>query len=186
MADLWFSGRERNENGQDFLRAFCRTVTEDKDRARLFVYYLRSGSVADDWWDELPAEKKTNWPTIKEEFTKRWPVIRAAQKTENECISELRAMVLSKDDLFKKEIWGGTEVYSHFVWASKMEELVRDAGLWDSRAYMGECLKNLPWAVRLVLGQVKGWEDLLRGLRYLDINELERARAGARKESAAP
>ncbi|KAJ3544635.1 hypothetical protein NMY22_g2716 [Coprinellus aureogranulatus] len=147
--ELWFWGDEPNENGQDFLRAFCRTVVEDEQRVEQFVYYLHSGSVADDWYNDLPEDTKKDWNSVKEEFTKRWPIIRRARKTQSQCISELREMKLSEDDLFKKETWGWQrQVYSHVAWACKMEELVRGARLWDTDILLDEIKSRLPRAIK--------------------------------------
>ncbi|KAJ3516240.1 hypothetical protein NMY22_g14257 [Coprinellus aureogranulatus] len=186
MLELWFWGYTPKENAHVFLRSFCRIVEADDARVRQFGYYLWPGSIADGWWEELPAEKKQDWGTLKSEFTKRWPPNRLAKKTKRECVSELRGMMLSEGDLFRKEDWGGCEVYSHFAWASRMEELVRGAGLWDADVYMDECVNGLPQAVRMVVRKVDSWGDLLRGVRDLDIEELVKAMDVIQAENMKP
>ena len=63
-----------NEDPKGFLDSFlrCTATGDDKFKARQFINYLGASSDADDWFDELPQDKKKDWMAIEVSFRKRW------------------------------------------------------------------------------------------------------------------
>ena len=90
-----------------------------------FKYFLQADSAADEWFEELQLNEKKDWDAIETAFNKCWPRKRAAKKTKEEYEEEITGLRLSIDDLGKKEKTAGRDVYSHIVWADKMEIIVR-------------------------------------------------------------
>lgn len=68
-----FSG-EWNEDPVDFLRWFlqCMGAADDKTKACHFIYYLKSDSYADEWFEDLGEDEKGSWAVIEVLFRKRW------------------------------------------------------------------------------------------------------------------
>ena len=68
-----FSG-EWNEDPENLLGWFlqCMGTADDERKARHFVYYLRAGSDADEWFEDLPEEEKESWVTIEQLFRRKW------------------------------------------------------------------------------------------------------------------
>lgn len=68
-----FSG-EWNEDPVIFLEWFmqCTIAMDDKTKARHFVYYLRAGSDADEWFEDLAEEERKSWVIVERLFRKRW------------------------------------------------------------------------------------------------------------------
>jgi hypothetical protein len=65
---------EWNEDPVNFLGWFlqCMGTADDKKKAHDFIYYLRAGSDADEWFEDLPEEEKQSWVIIERNFRRRW------------------------------------------------------------------------------------------------------------------
>ena len=67
-------GGEWDENPENLLGWFlqCMGTADDEKKACHFVYYLRAGSDADEWFEELPEEEKRSWASIEVLFRRKW------------------------------------------------------------------------------------------------------------------
>jgi hypothetical protein len=67
-------GGEWNEDPGNLLGWFlqCMGTADDELKARHFVYYLRAGSDADEWFEDLPEEERRSWVIIEKLFRRRW------------------------------------------------------------------------------------------------------------------
>jgi hypothetical protein len=68
-----FSG-EWDEDPKKFLGWFlqCTAAADDARKAHDFIYYLRAGSNADEWFEDLPEEEKRSWVRIERLFRRKW------------------------------------------------------------------------------------------------------------------
>ena len=67
-------GGEWDEDPENLLGWFlqCMGTADDEKKACHFVYYLRAGSDADEWFEELPEEEKRSWASIEVLFRRKW------------------------------------------------------------------------------------------------------------------
>ena len=93
----------------------------DEVRKQQFQNFLQADSVADDWFKELDETSKKDWTNIQAAFRKRWPRKKAAKKTKEEYEEEITGLQLKMEDLGKKEMLAGREIYSHIAWAEKWQ-----------------------------------------------------------------
>ena len=82
------------------------THSDDVKKSQ-FRYYLQADSAADEWYAELPENKKKSWTDIEATFQKRWPRKTQAKKTEEEYEDEILGRKLKVDDLERKRRWQG-------------------------------------------------------------------------------
>ncbi len=109
-----FSGAPE-ENPEDFMRAFLRDMgTADlAQKLDFFENYLKSGSDADNWFTKLDDITKNTWPAVRAAFKARFPAIPTVQKSFAEYEAELSDISLKEEDLGRKVVVGGNEVWSH-------------------------------------------------------------------------
>ena len=145
-----FHGDKDDENPEDFLRSFFWRMGTGSDdtRKQQFPNFLQADSVADEWYEELTGDDKTNWTTIEAAFRKRWPRKKAAKKTNEEYEEEIRDLQIKMEDLGKKEKVAGREIYTHIAWADKMATAIKGAKLENTTTHIGYVRKNLPKLLR--------------------------------------
>jgi hypothetical protein len=77
------------------------------------------------------------------------------------------------EELGKKEKTAGREVYSHIVWADKMETLVKGAKIETTTTYIGHVRKELPKPIREKVGAgYTDWLSFLDAVRNVDIDHI--------------
>ena len=170
-----FHGDKDDENPEDFLRSFFRRMgnATDEVRKQQFPNFLQADSVADDWFEELDETSKKDWTNIQAAFRKRWPRKKAAKKTKEEYEEEITGLQLKMEDLGKKEMLAGREIYSHIVWADKMAVIVRGAKLETTTTYIGHVRKELPKLLKEKVGTGHGdWLDFLQAIRDIELDHI--------------
>ena len=67
-----FHGNKKDESPEDFLRSFYRRMgtANDETKKQQFPNYLKTYSVADEWFEELPHADKKDWSGIVAAFHK--------------------------------------------------------------------------------------------------------------------
>lgn len=162
-----------DENPQDFLRAFCRTEKNEETRPRQFGYYLAAGSPADEWWIALPRATKATWALIEEAFEVQWPPQVTVSKSRRKYEEELLALRLKDEELGTRIASGKRETHAHIAWADKMATLAKGAKVYDSDVLIGEVVKNLPRALRMIVrGEYASWAAFLTAVKEVDVEEL--------------
>jgi hypothetical protein len=78
MAISIFWGDYEHDDQQDLLQAFeqlflSRPDITDTEKLEAFEMHLKSGSVADQWWDDLGTKEKSTWSDFSLAFGARWP-----------------------------------------------------------------------------------------------------------------
>ena len=170
-----FHGNKKDESPEDFLHSFYRHMgtATDKVRRQQFLNFLQAYSVADKWFEELAIEDKKSWNSIEVAFHKRWPKKKAVKKTIEEYEEEITGLPLKMEDLGKKEMIVGREVYTHVTWADKMETIVIGAKSENTVTYIGHICKELPKLVREKVGTGhKDWTTFLQAICDIDVDHI--------------
>jgi hypothetical protein len=109
-----FCGDKKEEHPENFLRSFHRRMGTANDKAKKLQFrnFLEADSAADEWFDNLAADGKKDWSSIKASFHKHWPRKETVKKTVEEYEQEITSVRLRMEDLERKEIVSGREVYA--------------------------------------------------------------------------
>ena len=99
-------------------------TTTDEQKNNLFELYLKSDSLAEEWYNEVKTPKKT-WLELEQEFKTRLPNIKKATKTAPELEREFGVMRIVMEELGKTEKYRGEDVYMHMVFAEKILDLAK-------------------------------------------------------------
>ena len=183
-----FHGDKEDESPEDFLRAFYRRMGDKSDDTKKgqFPYYLQAYSVADEWFAELPDEKKKTWGDIEVAFRARWPKKQQIKKTDEEYEDEIIGRKLKEEDLGKREKVAGMEVYSHVAWADKMATTVKSAKLEKTTNHLRQVRKELPTILREKIGTGHAdWGAFLQAVRDVDVDSIRDSIDIRNKEKAA-
>jgi hypothetical protein len=168
-----FYGDKKEENPASFLRSFYRrmgTATDDVKKQQ-FPNFLEPDSVADEWFEELDQVEKKDWNSIVAAFDKRWPKKKAVKKTVEEYEQEITGLQLKMENIGKKEMVAGREVYTHIAWADNMAVIVRGAKLEASATFIGHVRKELPKLLREKVGTGHAdWAAFLQAIRNIDLD----------------
>ena len=171
-----FHGDKEDENPEDFLRSFFRRMglASEDTMTRQFCYFLQADSVADEWFDALPQVDKKIWDMIETAFNTRWPRKKAVKKTTEEYEEEITGLRLKTEDLGKKEMTAGREVYSHTAWADKMATIVKGAKIETTTTYIGHVRKELPKILREKIGAGHvDWTTFLQAVQDVDVDYIK-------------
>ena len=166
-----FHSDKEDENPEDFLQSFfrCMGTAGDDTKKQQFKYFLQADSVADEWFDELAQKDMKDWNAIESAFHIRWPRKKASKKTTEEYEEEIIGLQLKTEDLGKKEKTAGREVYTHIVWADKMETIVKGVKIETTTMYIRHVRKDLPDVVREKVGAGHAnWMTFLQAVRDVD------------------
>ena len=137
----------------DFLKmvkhSFLATrMTSDSQKIDLFELYLKSDSLAEEWYNNAKTPKKV-WAELELEFKKIFLNVKKAMKTTLELERELGAMRITTEELGKTEKYKGEEVYMHMIFAEKILDLAKHmkienstSGLWSMRDKLPEVLQE--------------------------------------------
>ena len=111
----------------------------NEQKVGLFKLYLKSDSLAEEWFNDTKTPKKT-WTALEQEFKDRFPNIKKAMKTVPELAMEreLGAMRIKTEELGKTEKYRGEDVYTHMIFTEKILDLAKrvkvegsTSGLWS-------------------------------------------------------
>ena len=151
---LEFSGTQEDSiQPSDFLKmvkcSFLATrTTSDSQKINLFELYLKSDSLAEEWYNNAKTPKKV-WAELELEFKKRFPNVKKAMKMTPELERELGAMRITTEELGETEKYKGEEVYMHMIFAEKILDLAKctkiensTSGLWGMRDELPEVLQE--------------------------------------------
>lgn len=163
---------------RDFLKRTQRYLMtsgqEDEFKINYFETWLKSGSVAEQWFKDLEVVKKATWAGLCVAFKERWPERPTAQKTMAEKQAELEGEKITEAELGTKVKVNGTEMYAHVVWANKVEKLAK-AVPDNNNLLVVSCRRQLPPTLKaLVSSSHDTWTTFcaaVRAIRPLDIEE---------------
>jgi hypothetical protein len=168
-----FRGDREDESPEDFLRAFFRRMSDKSDdtKKQQFPYYLQAYGVADEWFGGLSDNDKKTWTDIEAAFRKRWLKKEPIKKTDEEYEDEIIGRKLTTEDLGKKVMIEGMEVYSHIAWVDKMTMTIKSAKLEKTTTHIRQVRRDLPD----ILGEKVGtghtdWIKFLQAVMSVDVD----------------
>jgi hypothetical protein len=149
-----FHGDKKDENPENFMRSFHRRMgtANDDVKKQQFRNFLEVDSAADEWFDTIDQNGKKDWTSIKASFRKRWPRKKTVKKMVEEYEQEITSLRLNMEDLGKKAMVAGKEVYAHITWADNMEAVVIGAKLETTMTFIGHVRRELPKLLREKVG----------------------------------
>ncbi|KAJ7602165.1 hypothetical protein DFH06DRAFT_1024187 [Mycena polygramma] len=165
---------------QDFVRRFLREMGDKTDAAKVkqFKNYLLSGGEAD-LWLSLDAATRADWDKTETAFETKWPETVVVQKAQTDYELELGETRLEEKDLGKKESVLGRDVWTHVIWADKMQKLAQGAKVVTGTTYIVHARRNLPNIIKdKIPSTFTDWKEFLTAVRDVDI---EHIRDGAEK-----
>ncbi|KIK04872.1 hypothetical protein K443DRAFT_4233 [Laccaria amethystina LaAM-08-1] len=178
-SDELFTGDDDDEiDPRDFLKRVQRhlmtTTWDDEEKVLYFETWLKSGSMAEQWFRSLDAAKKGTWKELCVAFKERWPERPIVQKSTAEKQAELEGEKITEAELGTKVKVNGVEVYAHVAWANKVEKLAKAIPDNNNLLVVG-CRRQLPPTLKaLVSSSHDTWAAFcgaVRTIRPLDIEE---------------
>jgi hypothetical protein len=120
-----------NVQPRDFLKMFRRTmrhlsITTDREQIESFVDYLKSDSLAEEWYTDEGSNEKS-WQMFEAKFLARFPGAEAAKKTAPELEREILEMRLATKELDKTDMHLGVAMETHKIFADKLLDLAKQA-----------------------------------------------------------
>ncbi|KAF8950516.1 hypothetical protein BDZ97DRAFT_1617781, partial [Flammula alnicola] len=177
---------EKDENPQDFLKTLKQlflssTIWDDSRRVEFFASCLKSSSVAEEWYDNLPPTATDTWAHLEAAFKSKWPVKTKPGKTKAEKQQQLEDCVLKEEELGTTKAVDGTEEQAHIVWADKVQRLA--AAIPDTDGLLiGAVRRNLPAALKALVGdQHATWRSFCDAVHAIPLS-LIREQQEAEKE----
>lgn len=170
---------------QDFLRRFLREMGDKKDEVKVkqFKNYLHAGGEADLWYKGLSATVRGDWDQTEAAFEVKWPETVVVQKAQTDYELELAETVLQAKELGKKEIVLGREVWTHVVWADKMQKIAAGAKVDSGTMYIAHARRSLPDIIKdKIPSTFKSWAEFLKAVREVDIEHIRDGAEKLRKE----
>lgn len=178
-----FHGDDRpDENATDFLRGIQRRVyskvaaggSMDAECLVLFPLCLKADSVADRWYSGLDAGDKGKWPDLERKFLERWKTAKAVERSEAEIEKDMTALTITEAELGEKVEYGGSKVWTHVAFASKMTRLVEERGLGKVSLFIGDARARLPDGLKDQVGTAHAdWTAFCRAIREVDVTQLQ-------------
>ncbi|KAG6808845.1 hypothetical protein H0H92_002614, partial [Tricholoma furcatifolium] len=175
-----FHGDRDDESPRDFINSikkffmFGRGQEEsDADKIEYFSFSLKDGGAAATWFANLAPDRKQTWAGLLAAFDERWPGTQATEKTQSEKQDELMEMKLTEEDLGKKVVVKGVEVYSHVAWADKVERAAKTIP--DTNNLLVKSTRlNMPSTLRALVPASKStWKTFCDAVRAVDIADMK-------------
>jgi hypothetical protein len=171
-----FSGEDDSkEQPGDFLRRFrsdmrAQSITTDADKISAFEDALRTGSIADEWFEKLGIPEKTTWKALEKAFKERFPGVEKATKSNTELERELQGMRLRVEDLGKTEVVQGTDVYTHIAFANRALQLAKRAGIDKGSNSVWQVCNHLPDIIKEKVGESHtSWLAFCNEIKAVDL-----------------
>jgi hypothetical protein len=152
-------------------------ITGEKEKIAALEDYLKENSPAEKWYHATTtgANPPTTWKQLETAFVTRFSTLQEAEHTPQEYERELLGMKLKVDDLDTTVMVGGSQVFTHVQYASRLLELAKLAGIaatasgiWQARDAMPEVIHEK------VLSTQKDWTtftDTIKGIDCVHIRE---------------
>jgi hypothetical protein len=179
---FWGDDNHEDENPQDFINSIeilfvQRPNFTDAQKLKTFQLYLKSGSVAKQWWNGLPSTDNDTWDHLVSAFGTRWPEKTPTVKTVEEKQAALERARITEDEVGTRVKIQGVEEFAHVVWADKIEKLA--TAIPDTNGLLiGAIRKTMPKSLQKVVGSGhKNWAAFCAAVRTATLTEIEEAKA---------
>ena len=144
----------------------------------LFLFTLLGQ--AKDWWDDQAVwqgKDKGDYKVIVGEWMKRWPEKKKRMKLQHERVPEFKELELADNDVERKVVVDGDEVYVHVEFVQQLRKKARACG--DQNLMVVQGITKLPQWLQEALSPVhvdfKTWEELVDAVVALSPARIELA-----------
>jgi len=152
-----------------------KTAVNDTNKVKTFWLNLKAGSVAQEWFNNLPTMDKSMFKNLQQAFELRWLERVTTVKTLEEKQAALGQDVLEWKKLGQREKVDGVEELSHIMWADKVERL---AGVIpdDKELLIAATRKAMPVVIwKLVDSKHQTWPAFCGAVRAISLTTLVEA-----------
>ncbi|KIO00097.1 hypothetical protein M404DRAFT_153567 [Pisolithus tinctorius Marx 270] len=177
---LFYGDRTEAENPSNFIKAFNRSMlflnplSTDAQKIKALANYLRMGSPAERWYEDLTTTQLASWDELTKAFNDRWPTTKSASQTSEEYQTELLSHKMLKEDVGVIRTVGQQKVWSHVRWADEAMELARLAKIKGGSTLIWQVKKQLPQAVRKLLDdEYMSWKTFTDDIKKLNMSKLK-------------
>jgi hypothetical protein len=176
----FFSGdRSDKQQPVDFLKKFHRAmhdsrVTTDAPLIRAFGDYLKTDSLAEEWYNNKNTlNTKPTWDNFEAVFRTCFPGVQKAKKSPVDLERELSELMLEEKTLATTVPYGGQDTWSHVVFAEKALDLVKWVGIEKTRSSLTRVRDNLLAVFKeKISGSVASWKVFCKEIKAIDIDIL--------------
>ena len=146
-----------------------------------FQLYLKLGSVAEQWWNNLPTSDKYTWEHHVQAFKKRWPDKATTVKTVEEKQAALEQMKIMEEEVGKQVKNNRVEEFAHVVWVDKIEQLAVVISDMNS-LLIGNIWKTMPKVLQKVTGLGHtDWMTFCKAICMATLSQIDEAKEEERE-----
>jgi hypothetical protein len=136
---------------------------------------LATNSVAEQWFDNLPAATKLNWDLVEAAFKVRWPKEVLVVETTEKRRRKLRSEKLLKEDIGTTVMANGVEMSSQARWVGKIQTLAAQADD-PSGALIHSVWNEMPQLMKkLVKSTYLTWPKFTQAVKDVSKEDIETA-----------
>ena len=135
---------------------------------------------AKDWWDDQAfwqGKDRGDYKVIVGEWMKRWPEKKKRMKLQHERVVEFKELELADNDIGRKVVVDGDEVYAHVEFVQQLRKKARACG--DQNLMVAQGITKQPQWLCEALGPAhvdfKTWEELVDAVVALSPARIELA-----------
>ena len=175
-AFFWGDNRDHDPVPGNFLKTVSsgfKETSSDAFKAKQLANGFATNSVAETWFEDLPAATQNDWDLLEAAFKLRWPKEVVIAITVEQRRARLRAEKLAKEDVGVLVMVNGVEMTGQARWANKilaLSALAEDpscASLHSIREGMPDIMK------KLVKGEFKTWATFCTAVKAVSDDEVE-------------
>jgi hypothetical protein len=159
-------------------------ITSDKDKIAALEDYLKENSPAEKWYHDTlaGANAPTTWKQLEAAFIVRFPTPQEAERTPQEYERELLGMKLKVEELDTTVMVGGSQVFTHVQYASRLLELAKLAGIAATASGIWQVHDAMPEVIReKVLATQKDWTTFTTAIKDIDRVHIREGAVKAKK-----
>jgi hypothetical protein len=136
---------------------------------------LATNSIAEQWFDNLPAATKLNWDLVEAAFKVRWPKEVLVAETTEKRRQKLRSEKLLKEDIGMTVTANGVEMSSQACWAGKIQTLAAQADD-PSSTLIHSVWNEMPQLMKkLVKSTYPTWPEFTQAVKDVSKEDIETA-----------
>jgi hypothetical protein len=159
-------------------------ITGDKDKIAALEDYLKENSPAEKWYHATTtgANPPVTWKQMEAAFVTRFPTPQEAERTPQEYERELLGMKLKVEELDTTVMVGGSQVFTHVQYASRLLELAKLAGIATTASGIWQARDSMPEVIReKVSATQKDWTAFTDAIKGIDCVHIREGAAKAKK-----
>ncbi|KAI5984197.1 hypothetical protein F5J12DRAFT_899354 [Pisolithus orientalis] len=177
---LFYGDHTEAENPSNFIKAFncsmlfLNPLSTDTQKIKALANYLRTGSPAKHWYEDLMTTQLASWDELTKVFNNRWPTLKSTSQTSEEYQMELLSHKMLKEDIGIIQTVGQQKVWSHVRWVDEAMELTRLAKIEGGSTLIWQVKNQLPQAIRKLLDdEYMNWKMFMDNVKKLNTLKLK-------------